>query len=100
MSPSYTLSKPSTKNQKSGPTSDDNSSHDELSDSGAISSDSEDVARHVAALQGYSLWREEVDAAKQRDAVSNDVMGTFAYIKIYVPGEKTGKRSTKAAKKG
>ena len=58
------------------------------------------MAQHAAAFQGNSLRREEVDAAKQRDAVSNDVTGTLAYNKIYVPGQKTDKRSTKAAKKG
>ena len=74
--------KPPSKNQKAGPTSDENSSNDDLSKSGAISSDREDVERHVAALNANSTKRKEGEAAKQLDAVSNDATEIPTYRKM------------------
>jgi len=96
-SSSSNIDKPSAKNQKSGPTSENHNLSDNSSKSGTISSDGKDANWHIAALNANLLKRQEGDATKQRDAVLNRCHRVHECTNSYVG--RTSEHSTRKAEK-
>ena len=65
-------SKPTSKNQKSGSFSEDNSQSDESSETGGLMSDNEDVAPYMDALLDNLEKKKNVEVEGQLVVVSND----------------------------
>ena len=98
VSSSSTITKPSTKNQKPGPTPDGGRTlFDDSPISGATNSDIDDVDGHVAALNADSLRRHETAAAKQCDAVSTDAKETSEANKTAAADKRADKRADNKA---